>query len=482
MKKHLVIILTLFLCAKIHSQTHTLTVIGGYGSGNYQSGDTVHIWCEAYDNTKTFSHWMGDIQYLEMPHEWHTSFIMPDQNVSVTAELDNMPPYTINYEQIMGENNLKNVYSCFPTYMKGLIYLLHGTGGKAANWINSVEYRSFVNCAIADSFGIIVTEAEEITLNTDLNGDGKLRWQGMPIDTLNGIDYLNIEAITDTFIHRGNITFSIPKISVGMSNGGSFSALISYINNYRAGISYCASSIQGVYSVRHNPFAFRMAKYDDNEQVGPIGNFEAWQNDSILESRGICHEYKIHDRQPIYPERFARISGISVSSSQAIFNDLYNNNLLDNKNYALHSDTIMNNVLAHPNLYPNITALSGSLRKEVLNQISTSNAEHSFYSDYNFETLDFIQNLCSPTIEVNDTYFEKKCINAFPNPANNTISLILPEGNNCISIFNDQGQQVLSLSNVNNYATIDVSDFRSGIYFIQDRTGKNVYNSKFIKQ
>lgn len=466
MKNTLLIFLTIFLCAKIHSQTHSLTVNGGYGSGNYQLGDTVHIWSEAYDNTKTFSHWSGDSQYLEMPNEWHTTLIMPNQNIIVTSVIDNIFTYTINYEQIMGVNNLKNVYSCFPSNMKGLIYLFHGTGGNASNWINTVEYRSFVNCAIADSFGIIVTEAEEITLNTDLNGDGKLRWQGLPIDTINGIDYLNIKAITDTFINRGNITHLTPKISVGMSNGGSFSALISYIFNYQVGISYCASSLQGVFGLRNNPFAFRMAKYDDNEQVGPIGNYEAWQNDSILETRGICHGYKIHDRQPIYPERFARISGISISASEGIFNDLNNNNQLDVKNYALHSDTIMNNVLVHPSLYPNIIALSSSLRKEVLNQISTSNAEHSFYSDYNFETLNFINNLCSESVGLIDINIKNKDLIVYPNPTNSIINVTCQNG---FQIFSSTGQLVKQSSNTT--TQISISDLPTGLYLLKSGNG-----------
>lgn len=475
-------LISLLLSTALNAQIHILTVINGYGSGTFQTGDTVHVWSVEYDNTKTFSHWTGDFQYLKSPNEWHTTLVMPDHDIFIISEISNMPAYAINYEQIMGANTLKNVYSCFPTKFKGVIYLFHGTGGKASNWINTVEYRSFVNAAIADSFGIIATEAEEITLNTDLNGDGKLRWQGLPIDTLNGIDYLNIKIITDTFINRGNITSLTPVFSVGMSNGGSFSALISYIRNYQAGISYCASSIKGIFSLRNSPFAFRMAKYDDNEQVGPAGNYEAWQNDSTLEARGICHNFKIHDRQPIYPERFARIEGISVSVSQSIFNDLLINNQLDEDYYALHSDTIMNNVLAHPALYPNIIALSSSLRKEVLSQISTSNSEHSFYSDYNFETLDFIKNPCSPIVEINHISFEKNSLNIFPNPANTEIKLGFPEGEYCISIFNNLGQLVYYSSHLRGLSNIDLTDFSNGIYVIQATEMNRILISKFIKQ
>lgn len=160
MKKQFIItVLIMFSYIAMNAQVYNLSVIGGYGSGNYQVGDTVHVWSEAYDSTRTFLHWSGDTQFVERPNEWHSTVIMPSQNISITSNIANIPSYTIGYEQIMGANNLKNVYYCFPSNLKGIIYLFHGTGGSASNWINTVEYRSFVNATIADRYGIIVTEA-----------------------------------------------------------------------------------------------------------------------------------------------------------------------------------------------------------------------------------------------------------------------------------------------------------------------------------
>ncbi|MES2800654.1 MAG: T9SS type A sorting domain-containing protein [Bacteroidota bacterium] len=474
----------IMICSFMHlyAQTYNLAVIDGYGSGSYQAGDTIHIWSEAYDNSKTFSKWTGDTQYLLNPNEWHSSLIMPNQNITVASLISNIPSYTINYEQIMGASNPKNVYSCFPSNIKGVIYLLHGTGGSASNWNNTVEYRSFVNAAIADSFGIIATEAEEITLNSDLNSDGKLRWLSFPIDTINGIDYLNIKAITDTFINRGEFNTLTPKFSVGMSNGGSFSAALSYAYDYQAGISYCASSNQAIFSVRNNSFGFRMAKHDDHPEVGAEGNYQAWQNDSILADRGICHDYKIHDRQPLYPERFARIPGISIVSSQAIFNDLWSNGQLDLSNFALHSDTIKYHVLANPSLYPSIIALSPTLQIEVLNQIAASNAEHKFYSDYNFETLDFIDNLCSPSLNIHDIDPENSKLIVYPNPASEELNIVMEEDIYSIEIINNTGQSVLKLNDLYDLKTLDVSSLKVGMYFVRATNNTRVLTSKFVKE
>jgi hypothetical protein len=474
--------LVIFLqCNLINAQTYNLSVVEGYGSGNYSAGDTVHIWSKAYDTTKTFKKWTGDIQFLENPNEWHSKLIMPSQNISVSAIIDNMPNYSITFEQIMGQNILKNVYYFFPNNLKGVIYLFHGTGGSANNFINSIENRSFINAAIADGFGIIATEAEEISLNSDLNGDGKLRWKVFPVDTVNGVDYLNIKILTNTFIQRGDFNYSTPIFSVGMSNGGSFSAGISSALNFRAGVSYCASSVQGIFTQRTNPFAFRMAKFDDNDEVGEDGNYEAWQNDSILAAREICHDYKLHDRQPIYPERFARISGISVSNSQLFYNELVATDLIDNENYALHSDTIRNRITENPSLFPNIIQLPPTLISDALSQIAASNAEHKFYSDYNFETLNFFNTLCEPSVGIENMQFESR-VWLYPNPAS-SILYIKSENNIPLSfsISNSLGQLLAESSLTNNFITI--SHLPKGIYFIRIKNSDNETSLlKFVKE
>jgi hypothetical protein len=484
MKKFLFVVILLFLNGlTLCAQLKTLTVTNGYGSGTYQVGDTVHIWSVAYDNTQTFSTWTGDVQTVAHPNEWHTTIVMPNQNVNVSAQIVSMPSYAIQYEQIQGANTLKNVYSYFPVNPKGILYLFHGTSGSASNWISTVEYRSFVNRAIADTFGIIVTEAEEITLNTDLNGDGKLRWQGFPMDTVNGIDYQNIQIITDTMLNRGNFSTSTPKFSVGMSNGGSFSAAISHALNLKAGVSYCASSAQALFEIRTVPFAFRMAKFDDNEEVGPQGNYEAWQNDSILAVRSICHDYKIHDKQPIYPERFARISGVSVSTSQAIFNELLAHGELTSQHFALYSDSIKSHVLANPIQYPTIVTQTTAVMVEILNQIAASNAEHKFYSDYNAATLDFISNLCQNSVGLNQIDDDNFSTEVFPNPTQNSLNINSKFPHQTLSIYDCFGRELAHFLANESTTKINLTQFDEGMYVLKvEYTDGKMSLHRFIKK
>ncbi|MEX1132205.1 MAG: T9SS type A sorting domain-containing protein [Flavobacteriales bacterium] len=462
------------------AQTYTLTVINGHGGGSYGTGDTVHVWSEAYDDSRTFSQWTGAVEHLARPKEWHTTLVMPAEDISITAEIVDMPPYTITLEQIMGANIMKNVYHFFPDEPKGVIHLFHGTNGSAAGWIDKEENRSFVNAAIADTFGIIVTEAEEISLGIDLNGDGKLRWKPFPADTVNGVDYRNLRALTDTFITRGYFTSATPRFSVGMSNGGSFSAAFSTVNDI-AGVSYCASSAMPVFEQRFSPFAFRMARFDDNEEVGPEGNQEALQYDGILQTRGICHDYELNDRQPIYPQRFERITGISSAQSQAIFNELVVNGQLDALNYALNANLVMANVQAAPANYPTILSFPVAVQLDILGQVAVSNAEHNFYSDLNRETLDFFNTLCALiTLVTSDDAPEPLAL--YPNPVRSALVIDLPMEPHTITVFDALGHALETHSSVSGTTTLSTEHLAPGSYFLRVVNSNSTRTARFLRQ
>jgi len=152
----------------------TVTVINGYGSGRYKMGDTVDIWSNAIAQDSVFNSWTGDMNLLNNAGEWHSSFIMPSSDITLTATFSWLAPFTLKYEKIKAINNLKNVYYYFPASQKGIVYLCHGTGGSAQNLVNNFEWREMINDLVYAGYAIVVTEAEEVTLNTDLDGDGKI--------------------------------------------------------------------------------------------------------------------------------------------------------------------------------------------------------------------------------------------------------------------------------------------------------------------
>ena len=467
----------LLLTTSVFAQTFNLTVNNGYGSGTYQAGDTVHIWSVAYDSTKTFGQWTGDIASLHRPKEWHTTLTMPNQNISVTAVIDNMPTYSITYELMQGLNNPFNVYYYFPPNPIGIVYLFHGTGGSAENFIYGVENRSFTNAAIARGYAIVSMDAEEVTLNQDIDGDGGRRFMTQPIDTISNVDYRNIKKIKIEFINRGWITAGTPRFSIGMSAGSNFSAATSYIWNF-TGVGYCSRAQNTGFDVRLSPFAYRLSRYDDNPSYNyPVGLQQALANVALLDTRGICNDLYENDRQPIYPERFARVPGISVANSILMYNELVVNNQIDANGYALNSSVIEANVLANPSAYPTIVSFVNSGITGMVSQIGASNAEHSFYSDYNAATLDFFADPCGTTVGVENPQMSDNKIKFYPNPFNSSINISGAIGSEFYSLTNLFGQMIWSGNNIEQQ---DFSSLTSGIYFLTIDNDRQTF--KLIKE
>ena len=79
----------------INSDSATVTVVNGYGSGTYKIGDTVHIWGNPTSDSYVFDQWTGYTSLLQNSGEWHNIFIMPAQNVTVTASQKAITPLSL---------------------------------------------------------------------------------------------------------------------------------------------------------------------------------------------------------------------------------------------------------------------------------------------------------------------------------------------------------------------------------------------------
>jgi hypothetical protein len=374
----------------------TVSVTNGYGTGKYKTGDTVHIFSAAYLDNQLFDTWSSaDASLLNGKDEWHTWFIMPQKNLNFSGSIKNITPVTLAFEQVMGRDRLKPVYYYFPAGHKGFVFLLHGTGGNAASVVNSYEFKQLIKDLVNDNFGVIITEAEESTTGIDANGDGKIRWATTPVDTINNVDYANIRIITDTFYNRGVTNRSKFRYSVGMSNGGAYSATLSAVYHYKAGVSYCAPGGVIVAQTSTTPFQFCMARFDNNENVGPTGNANALENSQTLTNRGICSKYFMKEHSPLYPERFARRGDITIAKSSSLFQELKNKGWLNNKNYFIgYSDSLVNAYLANPSSFPELNSLTGSQKLFVIEQVDLAVSDHQMYSDYNRATLKFLDTQC----------------------------------------------------------------------------------------
>ena len=380
----------------VKTDSFTVTVNNGYGGGKYKTGDTIDLFSVALADNQLFDKWSSsDAGILNAFEEWHTWFIMPAKDVSFTGSVKTIAQVALQYEQIKGRDRLKPVYYYFPSGHKGFVYLLHGTGGNAANVATNFEFKQLYKELVNDNFGVIITEAEEATTGIDANGDGKIRWVSAPADSVTNADYANIKIITDVFYTRGVTNRSKLRYAAGMSNGGAFSAAVCYVFKYHAGISYCAPAGDFVAQNSSVPFQFCMARYDNNENVGPQGNANALSNSNNLSGRGICSKYFIKEHAPLYPQRFARSGDITLVKSAAVFNEIKSKGYLDSKNYFIgFSDKLSTAYKASPVSFPELSGLTTVQKLFVIEQIDLSVSDHQMYSDYNKATLKFLNKQC----------------------------------------------------------------------------------------
>lgn len=117
----------------------------------------------------------------------------------------------------------------------------------------------------------------------------------------------------------------------------------------------------------------------------------------------------------------------------------------------------------------------------VVGDTFTNNA--SIYFDYNFP---IVTNIASTTIQVlgNQDFEFSNYFNLFPNPASDVLNIQIKNTIelNSVSVYNTLGQLVLVIPEVSQIDAIDVSNLRTGSYFIKLMTDKGITSSKFFKK
>ncbi|TBX69535.1 T9SS type A sorting domain-containing protein [Flavobacterium silvisoli] len=107
----------------------------------------------------------------------------------------------------------------------------------------------------------------------------------------------------------------------------------------------------------------------------------------------------------------------------------------------------------------------------------------NIYFDYNFPIVTNTTETTVAALAVQDfdfgTYFK-----VYPIPTKQLLNLEVKAaiGVKSISIYNMLGQMVLVVTNAQNVSTIDVSDLKTGTYFIKMDTDKGIADTKFVKE
>lgn len=469
MKKPICIILLTCIWITIHAQTHTLTVLNGYGSGAYQSGDTINVWAVSFYNQSYFDRWTGDTITMNDPLDWHTRIVMPDHDITVEANIGQLPPEAVYLtSEIQGADTLKKVWIGFPGpgVLKGLVWMFHGTNGSGENFFRNNDMLLCVNKLMSLGYAVISMDCEEKTKETDFNGDDVYRWD-YTFDSLVNIDLRNVKAIRDTMVQRGWIDAGITDIAYGYSAGGAFATHIATQLGWRAGISHNYPGVSWVAANGFTPLLLSMTQNDDNAEVGPAAAIQAQANVATLLDRHVCAAYRYALSQPLYPERFTRSADISLTLSQSIFQELKQNQVLDEHNYLLlKSEELLPVVVQNPTAWPVLLSLDQSQRVFFGDEIDETYATHRFNSDLFGSDVRFLLSLCSSTTATHDPTPER--LNIYPNPAQDQV--FIPNQGNVYTVFDQDGHVVTTGSN----SSLDISSWVPGVYIVRcgDQTGR----------
>ena len=448
-----------------------LDVTQGYGSGSYSQGDKVHIWSRQEDG-KVFTHWSGDVQYLDAPEEYHTIVTMPEGNVSVTANYATLTQaMKLTQVTVQGAQRPKKIYTYLPPIerVKGVVWFFHGTNGNAASMAFTIDTKQYIDLLMSRDFGVVVITSEESEFDIDFNNDGVYRWSYGLDSTL--VDIANVRAIRDSIINRGLIGSSTRHHAFGYSAGGAFTEFIANVLGWETAINHNSPGNETISMFSTIPYLAAISENDLNPGVGPAGNAQARQNILNYQSRNACAMLHEHKASPLYPERFDRSSFITEATSKLIFNEMKANDLLDSDNYLLYSyDQIEAIVLSNPVKFPLVRNLSPGQLNDIKNEISVCHAEHNVKADINGLIYKFMTEACGNTTDVAETEVEPSGLKVTPNPAMDFITLNA-EGN--WTIYDLQGRKIAT----GNQSLIRTDFLLPGLYIISCGAA----NARFLK-
>ncbi len=485
LKLYLFLISGFFFAVNIFSQSYYLTINNGYGSGNYQEGDSVHIWSKTPMDAAVFTNWTGDgMEYLSFENEWHVVLVVPELtevgSLEFTAHYDAIPAnttYGVDSFLLWGKDSsgiflpiYKEVNYAIPPSPKAMVFLLHGTGGSGRSFFKRFERTNLVKDLLYDDFAVFALDANETTMG-DINEDGYIRWNNFNsgnASAQNNIDLGNVNFTRDSIVQKFNLPASIPTFTLGMSNGAVFSDLCASALGYNASAHITARGNYATYRREDIvPVIWIMSENDHQEQAN---NDEAFANfEEMTINGGQEAEFHIFNRSPVFPQRFRRnLVHISLNQSQTIFDSLEAKNYLDDRNFLNSLD-----ISLIPNSFFNQLGLTGAQRKGVIDQLGCVNADHILHSDYSKNIIRFFNQFPEEYSPLADKTPRPAAsnINVYPNPTNGKFWV---SGSNkpakLVSIYDIQGKlkgvEVIDT----NTQSMNIDHYPPGVYILHFRT------------
>lgn len=373
---------------------------GGVGDGLYPPGTRVDIFANPPPAGQAFDRWVGNIEALGtgplQPLLSHTVITVPATPVTLTATYKAVPTAAptvmtsfnpqIQATSAAASGATTTVTTTFthriPEEMRGVVFLLHGTGGSSADWFNKPEQSLLVRDLLAAGYGVATLDSINRAAGT---------WSAQPT-LITNLDALNHVAAIQRLIAQQLLTAQQPIFFLGVGSGAN--AALRYADllatarpayPVRGALLYLASGIDVLAATSSVPQFFALAANDD--VLGATGLATAREHAQLLAGRGIANNVVTNAVSPVHPTRFRALgltsNSFTAADADTLWNAVKDAGYLDANNY--------------PKSVPSLSALTAALpashrsrATDVEAQLSVAAAADEFFSDSNPRVINFL--------------------------------------------------------------------------------------------
>ncbi|MBI4622205.1 MAG: hypothetical protein HY736_03155 [Verrucomicrobia bacterium] len=381
-----------------------VTVNGGSGGGTYSGGTHVDLFADAPPAGSVFDQWVGDTAALgtgvfaaRLPHVVLT---VPATPVTLTATYKAAPAWTpaaapdLNPQrQTDASGRTVNVSARLlfhiPAAARGLVFLLHDTGGSADEWFGSPEQLLLARDLVAAGYGVAALSSFNRTAGA---------WAAQATLALNP-DALNLVAALDRFARDGAFAPGNPVFLLGMAGGADaavrFAPLLAAARPapaLKGLVFYCAAGSELLAATSGIPEFFALAGNDT--ALGAAGAASARANAQLLAGRGIAAAVVSTTTSPVPAGRFRVLAvsepGLTAADTTAIWTALKNAGLFDANNYLKSIPKLSALKAAIPSAYqgraPDIAA-----------QLALAYGAPALFSEADARVIDFLDRCVAAT-------------------------------------------------------------------------------------
>ncbi len=374
-----------------------VTVNGGTGGGTFPGGTRVHVFADPPPAGSVFDQWVGDTTALgtgpfvaRFPHAVLT---VPAAPVTLTAKYKSASSWTaaaitdLNPQrQTDSSGRVVNVSARLlhhiPAAARGLVILLHDSGGAADEWFSSPEQLLLARDLVAAGYGVAALSSFNRTAGT---------WADQATLALNP-DALNLVAALDRFARDGLFAQGRPVFLLGLAGGAD--AAVRFVPMLAAArpapalkglVFYCAAGNETLAATSGLPEFFALAGNDT--VLGTAGAATARANAQLLAGRGIEATVVNTATSPVPASRFRTLAvsdpALTTAETTAIWTGVKSAGILDANNYVKAIPKLSALRAAIPSAHQGRTADVGA-------QLALAYGAAAVFSEADARVIDFL--------------------------------------------------------------------------------------------